>query len=200
MKLCKSGVREKFARTNANVLWSISCLAFFFFFSQELCYWSPFVCVGMSGFGVHHDRRGGSAHLDGEALHRTSAVHTCSGGRTGTLLLQLVIHLHSREKRSIPNLTFLKGFDSNIRLNMTPLTTRDLRPSLMGWFTALKTILYKRTFEFIKMLLLFWQVNDVIISRLGTCTEEGKKVQRNGGKTFLAVFRRIEETSWERRV
>ncbi|XP_029007278.1 tRNA (guanine-N(7)-)-methyltransferase [Betta splendens] len=37
-------------------------------------------------------------------------------------------------------------------------------------------------------------VDDVIISRLGTCTEEGKKVQRNGGKNFLAVFRRIEES------
>ncbi|XP_034442338.1 tRNA (guanine-N(7)-)-methyltransferase [Hippoglossus hippoglossus] len=35
-------------------------------------------------------------------------------------------------------------------------------------------------------------VGDVITSRLGTCTEEGKKVQRNGGKNFLAVFRRIE--------
>ncbi|XP_068171975.1 tRNA (guanine-N(7)-)-methyltransferase isoform X2 [Antennarius striatus] len=36
-------------------------------------------------------------------------------------------------------------------------------------------------------------VSDVIIDRLGTCTEEGKKVQRNGGKNFLAVFRRIED-------
>ncbi|XP_044027637.1 tRNA (guanine-N(7)-)-methyltransferase isoform X2 [Siniperca chuatsi] len=36
-------------------------------------------------------------------------------------------------------------------------------------------------------------VSDVIINRLGTCTEEGKKVQRNGGKNFLAVFRRIED-------
>ncbi|XP_028854349.1 tRNA (guanine-N(7)-)-methyltransferase isoform X3 [Denticeps clupeoides] len=36
-------------------------------------------------------------------------------------------------------------------------------------------------------------VNDIIISRLGTCTEEGKKVQRNGGKNFLAVFRRVED-------
>lgn len=36
-------------------------------------------------------------------------------------------------------------------------------------------------------------VDDVIVSRLGTCTEEGKKVQRNGGKNFLAVFRRIED-------
>ncbi|KAF7659776.1 hypothetical protein LDENG_00293320 [Lucifuga dentata] len=36
--------------------------------------------------------------------------------------------------------------------------------------------------------------SDVIISRLGTCTEEGKKVQRNGGKNFLAVFRRIEDS------
>ncbi|KAK5933800.1 hypothetical protein CgunFtcFv8_014253 [Champsocephalus gunnari] len=36
-------------------------------------------------------------------------------------------------------------------------------------------------------------VGDVITSRLGTCTEEGKKVQRNGGKNFLAVFRRIED-------
>ncbi|XP_034022714.1 tRNA (guanine-N(7)-)-methyltransferase isoform X2 [Thalassophryne amazonica] len=37
--------------------------------------------------------------------------------------------------------------------------------------------------------------NDVIISRLGSCTEEGKKVLRNGGKNFLAVFQRIEDTS-----
>ncbi|KAG7218484.1 hypothetical protein INR49_009361 [Caranx melampygus] len=36
-------------------------------------------------------------------------------------------------------------------------------------------------------------VDDIIISRLGTCTEEGKKVQRNGGKNFLAVFRRVED-------
>ncbi|XP_073682364.1 tRNA (guanine-N(7)-)-methyltransferase [Garra rufa] len=34
---------------------------------------------------------------------------------------------------------------------------------------------------------------DIIISHLGTCTEEGKKVQRNGGKNFLAVFRRVED-------
>lgn len=36
-------------------------------------------------------------------------------------------------------------------------------------------------------------VGDVIIGRLGTCTEEGKKVQRNGGKNYLAVFRRVED-------
>ncbi|XP_068598835.1 tRNA (guanine-N(7)-)-methyltransferase isoform X2 [Brachionichthys hirsutus] len=36
-------------------------------------------------------------------------------------------------------------------------------------------------------------VEDVIVNRLGTCTEEGKKVQRNRGKNFLAVFRRIED-------
>ncbi|KAL0978270.1 hypothetical protein UPYG_G00168220 [Umbra pygmaea] len=36
-------------------------------------------------------------------------------------------------------------------------------------------------------------VDDVIINRLGTCTEEGKKVQRNGGKNYLAVFRRVED-------
>lgn len=33
---------------------------------------------------------------------------------------------------------------------------------------------------------------DPIMGHLGTSTEEGKKVQRNGGKTFPAVFRRIE--------
>uniref|UniRef100_A0A8C7Z1Y2 tRNA (guanine-N(7)-)-methyltransferase n=1 Tax=Oryzias sinensis TaxID=183150 RepID=A0A8C7Z1Y2_9TELE len=37
-------------------------------------------------------------------------------------------------------------------------------------------------------------VDDLIVSRLGTCTEEGKKVQRNGGKNFLAVFRRIDDS------
>ncbi|XP_061731439.1 tRNA (guanine-N(7)-)-methyltransferase isoform X2 [Nerophis ophidion] len=35
--------------------------------------------------------------------------------------------------------------------------------------------------------------DDVITQRLGSCTEEGKKVQRNGGQNFLAVFRRIED-------
>lgn len=45
--------------------------------------------------------------------------------------------------------------------------------------------------------ILSWQVGDVIIDRLGTCTEEGKKVQRNGGKNFLAVFRRIEDSNWD---
>ncbi|XP_062400852.1 tRNA (guanine-N(7)-)-methyltransferase [Sardina pilchardus] len=38
-------------------------------------------------------------------------------------------------------------------------------------------------------------VDDVIVGRLGTCTEEGKKVQRNGGKNFLAVFRRMDDQS-----
>ncbi|XP_053083266.1 tRNA (guanine-N(7)-)-methyltransferase isoform X2 [Pangasianodon hypophthalmus] len=37
--------------------------------------------------------------------------------------------------------------------------------------------------------------DDIIVGRLGTCTEEGKKVQRNGGKNFLAVFRRVEDPS-----
>ncbi|XP_060765959.1 tRNA (guanine-N(7)-)-methyltransferase isoform X1 [Neoarius graeffei] len=37
--------------------------------------------------------------------------------------------------------------------------------------------------------------DDIIVGRLGTCTEEGKKVQRNGGKNFLAVFRRVEDQS-----
>ncbi|GAA6077353.1 tRNA (guanine-N(7)-)-methyltransferase isoform X1, partial [Tachysurus ichikawai] len=37
--------------------------------------------------------------------------------------------------------------------------------------------------------------DDIIVSRLGSCTEEGKKVQRNGGKNFLAVFRRVEDPS-----
>ncbi|XP_044299235.1 tRNA (guanine-N(7)-)-methyltransferase [Varanus komodoensis] len=33
--------------------------------------------------------------------------------------------------------------------------------------------------------------SDPVFELLGTSTEEGKKVQRNGGKTFPAVFRRI---------
>uniref|UniRef100_A0A3B4B5L8 tRNA (guanine-N(7)-)-methyltransferase n=1 Tax=Periophthalmus magnuspinnatus TaxID=409849 RepID=A0A3B4B5L8_9GOBI len=32
---------------------------------------------------------------------------------------------------------------------------------------------------------------DIIVGRLGSCTEEGKKVLRNGGKNYLAVFRRV---------
>uniref|UniRef100_A0A8D0GKZ0 tRNA (guanine-N(7)-)-methyltransferase n=1 Tax=Sphenodon punctatus TaxID=8508 RepID=A0A8D0GKZ0_SPHPU len=35
--------------------------------------------------------------------------------------------------------------------------------------------------------------SDPIVGHLGTSTEEGKKVQRNGGRTFPAVFRRIED-------
>nr|XP_056718572.1 tRNA (guanine-N(7)-)-methyltransferase [Euleptes europaea] len=35
--------------------------------------------------------------------------------------------------------------------------------------------------------------NDPVVDLLGTSTEEGKKVQRNGGKTFPAVFRRISD-------
>lgn len=34
---------------------------------------------------------------------------------------------------------------------------------------------------------------DIIVGRLGTCTEEGKKVLRNGGKNYIAVFRRVED-------
>lgn len=34
---------------------------------------------------------------------------------------------------------------------------------------------------------------DIIVGRLGTCTEEGKKVLRNGGKNYIAVFRRIQD-------
>ncbi|KAG7477402.1 hypothetical protein MATL_G00069290 [Megalops atlanticus] len=36
-------------------------------------------------------------------------------------------------------------------------------------------------------------VDDIIVGRLGTCTEEGKKVQRNRGKNYLAVFCRVQD-------
>ncbi|XP_032068016.1 tRNA (guanine-N(7)-)-methyltransferase isoform X3 [Thamnophis elegans] len=39
---------------------------------------------------------------------------------------------------------------------------------------------------------------DPIVSLLGTSTEEGKKVQRNGGEVFPAVFRRIREQEMAR--
>nr|XP_033795856.1 tRNA (guanine-N(7)-)-methyltransferase isoform X1 [Geotrypetes seraphini] len=35
--------------------------------------------------------------------------------------------------------------------------------------------------------------DDIIVERLGTATEEGKKVQRNDGQNFLAIFRRRED-------
>ncbi|KAM9321185.1 tRNA (guanine-N(7)-)-methyltransferase [Gastrophryne carolinensis] len=38
--------------------------------------------------------------------------------------------------------------------------------------------------------------DDIIIDKLGTSTEEGKKVQRNNGKNFLAVFRRVENRTF----
>lgn len=131
MKPCGSGERERqrnvcFNKHQRCAIDFVSGVLFFFsFLFQEVCYWSPCVCVGMSGFGVHHDRCGGSAHLDGEALHRTSAVHTCPGRRIGTLLLQLLLLLLCEENRSNPNLTVLKGFNSNMRLNVTPMSTRE---------------------------------------------------------------------------
>ncbi|XP_069087022.1 tRNA (guanine-N(7)-)-methyltransferase [Pleurodeles waltl] len=42
--------------------------------------------------------------------------------------------------------------------------------------------------------------DDVVIDLLGTSTEEGKKVLRNGGKNFLAVFRRIEDKTLQETV
>lgn len=36
---------------------------------------------------------------------------------------------------------------------------------------------------------------DPIVGHLGTSTEEGKKVLRNGGKNFPAIFRRIQDPS-----
>ncbi|KAM4700615.1 tRNA (guanine-N(7)-)-methyltransferase [Discoglossus pictus] len=37
---------------------------------------------------------------------------------------------------------------------------------------------------------------DIIVDKLGTSTEEGKKVQRNKGQNFLAVFCRVENTTF----
>lgn len=34
---------------------------------------------------------------------------------------------------------------------------------------------------------------DPLVARLGSCTEEGRKVQRGGGRTFPAVFRRVPD-------
>lgn len=39
----------------------------------------------------------------------------------------------------------------------------------------------------------FSQSEDPIVGHLGTSTEEGKKVLRNGGKNFPAIFRRIQD-------
>ncbi|XP_069509457.1 tRNA (guanine-N(7)-)-methyltransferase [Ambystoma mexicanum] len=39
--------------------------------------------------------------------------------------------------------------------------------------------------------------DDVIVDRLGTSTEEGKKVLRNGGQNFLAIFRRVTDKTLE---
>lgn len=63
------------------------------------------------------------------------------------------------------------------------------------WNVCVYLTLWRQWSEVNNLWILFWQVDDVIISRLGTCTEEGKKVQRNGGKNFLAVFRRIEDSN-----
>ncbi|XP_075447717.1 tRNA (guanine-N(7)-)-methyltransferase isoform X2 [Ascaphus truei] len=38
--------------------------------------------------------------------------------------------------------------------------------------------------------------DDVIVDKLGTSTEEGKKVQRNNGQNFLAVFCRVENRTF----
>ncbi|KAM4796670.1 tRNA (guanine-N(7)-)-methyltransferase isoform 2-T2 [Rhinophrynus dorsalis] len=41
--------------------------------------------------------------------------------------------------------------------------------------------------------------DDIIVGKLGTSTEEGKKVQRNNGQNFLAVFFRVENTTYRER-
>ena len=38
--------------------------------------------------------------------------------------------------------------------------------------------------------------NDECVESMRTETEEGKKVERNGGKKFVAVFRRLEDPPW----
>ncbi|XP_077153904.1 tRNA (guanine-N(7)-)-methyltransferase isoform X1 [Ranitomeya variabilis] len=38
--------------------------------------------------------------------------------------------------------------------------------------------------------------DDIIVDKLGTATEEGKKVQRNKGQNFLAVFCRVENSTF----
>ncbi|XP_053313677.1 tRNA (guanine-N(7)-)-methyltransferase [Spea bombifrons] len=40
---------------------------------------------------------------------------------------------------------------------------------------------------------------DIIVDKLGTSTEEGKKVQRNKGQNFLAVFSRVENRTFRDR-
>lgn len=42
------------------------------------------------------------------------------------------------------------------------------------------------------------QKTDVVVEKLYESTEEGKKVTRNSGEKFLAVFRRIEDPYVER--
>jgi len=38
--------------------------------------------------------------------------------------------------------------------------------------------------------------NDECVRVMRMCTEEGKKVERNGGKKFVAVFRRLDNPPW----
>ncbi|KAG8452571.1 hypothetical protein GDO86_004382 [Hymenochirus boettgeri] len=38
--------------------------------------------------------------------------------------------------------------------------------------------------------------DDLIVDKLGTSTEEGKKVQRNKGQNYLAIFYRVENTTF----
>lgn len=40
------------------------------------------------------------------------------------------------------------------------------------------------------------QEADECVQVMQTETEEGKKVERNGGKKFVALFRRIEDPPW----
>lgn len=37
---------------------------------------------------------------------------------------------------------------------------------------------------------------DVCVGVMRSETEEGKKVERNGGRKFVAVFRRVEDPPW----
>ena len=49
-------------------------------------------------------------------------------------------------------------------------------------------------YRIIFFFLLFLKQKDELIPKLIDCSEEGKKVVRNKGKHFVAVFKRIEDS------
>ncbi len=135
----------------------------------------------MSGLGVYHDRCGGSARLDGEALFWTSTVYTCSWWRTGTLTssfsslcLQVtttfVAHLHVGRKEVRLYLKFVKKYNSrlngiNVFFLFPSMLSKKISSCLYGraeWYRPkIISFHFKTEWQYVNIYLCFYKTGQV---------------------------------------